>query len=445
MSIPKPYGFAVFIARKSGSRTPAAPSMSGDWKKRFMQEVVQLTETTTVNGNADLEAAQQALRRCFYLSKEMFSIADMAPESAAMTGRSIVENALLGSYLALYEAGGERVAGFLKKQRGHAQKLREYFFEDDMLGALGLIPEISFIARPLDSSLDAITGAPDLRTLCARLDEKEPFSRGGLATLIYNETYAALSNIIVHANPQTLNRHDSTRIAHSRKKLNISRPEGVFVAKSLQFSILPAMGGLCGSLARALNMPSDLYDRWLNEVNTVDGYEWSGSLVRTAAVSGLAELANLPDVYALNAAGYATRVLATHDAMLNASNANQLIAACEIIDRARQLRRRPKVFAFRMLAYSSLILQPCRTAASDRTPKLVEGNGATDPQVLLAALALVYAGIWPDDTRLVNDRLEAFDSSAPHHPHALEKMAINARTNFKDLPKRWRNQVDRMQ
>jgi hypothetical protein len=52
-------------------------------------------------------------------------------DPAAMTGRSVVEHALIGSYLALYRGGA--AAGLMKKQRGHARALHDYLFKGDMV------------------------------------------------------------------------------------------------------------------------------------------------------------------------------------------------------------------------------------------------------------------------------------------------------------------------
>src|SRR6266851_1410830 len=203
----RPYSFSVFIARRSGLRSRRDPQIGRREKELFHSDLMELAQTRRVCGDAELEVAQLALRRSLHLVSEMARITDVAPEAAAMAGRSVVEQALVGSYLALYRAPGGGVAGLLKRQRGYAGKLREHFLKGDMVGALALLPKVSFVAAPLSSDLGSVTGAPDLRNICSLLDEKEPFKSGNLATLIYYEAYAVLSNLVVHATPQALERH----------------------------------------------------------------------------------------------------------------------------------------------------------------------------------------------------------------------------------------------
>src|SRR6266851_5043650 len=297
----RPYSFSVFIARRSGLRSRRDPQIGRREKELFHSDLMELAQTRRVCGDAELEVAQLALRRSLHLVSEMARITDVAPEAAAMAGRSVVEQALVGSYLALYRAPGGGVAGLLKRQRGYAGKLREHFLKGDMVGALALLPKVSFVAAPLSSDLGSVTGAPDLRNICSLLDEKEPFKSGNLATLIY-------------------------------------------------------------------------YDVWLKEVNSIDGYEWSGSVARMAAVEGLTELVGLPSVYALNAAGFAVRALATADVMISSPPATQLIAACEILDRAKARQRWPKLQPFRLVSALLLLSRTHSSRDSDETTKITSGH-----------------------------------------------------------------------
>jgi hypothetical protein len=439
-----PYSFSVFIARRSGARAPRERGVSRKEKALFTSDMAQLAETKEVIGDPELEGAQLALRRCLHLSSEMARIVDVAPDAAAITGRSVVEHALIGSYLALYRAAGGGAAGLMKKQRGHASGLRDYFLKGDMLGALSLLPEISFVSAPLSPTLDAVTGMPNFHQICFLLDEKEPFVRGKLATMLYYETCAPLSNLLIHPTPHSLERHRQSHLVIRRRNPNFFGPSTAFSDNTLQYAILPAMGGLCSCLARALRMPTDYYDMWLREAGSVDGYEWSGSIARTVAVGGLVELVGLPNVHALNAAGLATRMLATADIMMNANSDDQLLAASEIIDRARAKTRWPAHPGLRLIASMALI-RPRSSQSIDNTKAIATGHAAGHPQALLAALALVYAGLWPDEPSIVSARLDAFDREAPHESTALETML--SRISPKDarsMRKKWKNQVAMM-
>jgi hypothetical protein len=441
----RPYSFFVFIARRSGSRPQYLSTLGHREVTQFWSGVRQLAATTRVEGDEELEVAQLALRRCLYLVSEMTRVTEVAPEAAAMAGRSVVESALVGSYLALHRATGASAAGLMKRQRGQARQLRDYFLKGDMIGAIELLPEVSFISAPLKPALTTAAGTPDLRNICSLLDEREPFHEGKLATQLYYETYAALSNLIVHATPQSFERYRKSRIRAKGRGPTVYGPATTLPVQTLRHAVLPAIGGLCGCLARSLDMPADYYDLWLKEAGSVDGYEWSGSIVRTAAVEGLAELVELPSVYALNAAGFAIRALATLGTMINASSADQLMASSEIIDRARTIRRRPGLLPLRLLASLSLISRSYSPRASDKTGEIATGCAAEHPQALLASLALVYAGLWPDNAETVNERLDAFDKTAPHELGVLGRLRSQARRqDVRNMHKKWRDQVTRM-
>jgi len=407
--------------------------------------MLRLAETQQVNGNDDLEGAQLALRRCLYLTSEAARIADIAPEAAAMVGRSVVEHALIGSYLALYRGGA--AAALMKKQRGHARALRDYFLKGDMVAALTLLPSVSFISEPLNVALDSATGMPDLRAICSKLDKNEPFKTGAFASLLYFETYAILSNFVIHATPHSIERHRWAAIKVRGKHRQVFKPPSTFSIKTIEHAVMPAIGGLCGCLARALGMPSTYYDAWLQEADSVDGYEWSGSIARTVAIDGLVELVGLPDTSTLNAAGLAIRVLATLGTLISASPAEQLIVASQVIDRARVMSTRSRFLPLRLMSASSLIFRPDIPAReSDKTPDIAGGQAAEHPQALLAALALIYAGLWPDDPQIVEERLIDFDQDAPCEWNALKQLASRtSRKDIRNMHKKWRDQVIGMQ
>src|SRR5687768_3842875 len=100
--------FAVFIARKSGRRTKL-DSLPRHWKLaawRMLIEIHWLALAKAGRATPELELAQLALRRCLYLTRELGLVHRCAPEAAVMVARSIIETALVGSYLTIQGAGG---------------------------------------------------------------------------------------------------------------------------------------------------------------------------------------------------------------------------------------------------------------------------------------------------------------------------------------------------
>lgn len=440
----QPYSFSVFIARRSGSRFPRDPPLGRTEKIKLPSNLWSLATTDKVAGDPELQTAQYALRACRHLTSEMLRAERTAPEVIAIAGRSVVEHALVGSYLAMYRESPGGTAGLLKKQRRAAARLRDYFLQGDMTGALSLLPEVSFIVAPLSTELEAATGAPDLRMICELLDRKEPFASGNIATVIYNETYSPLSNFVVHSNPQSLERYRN-RGKFRREFRGIFPPTPLVRVETLVHSVEPAVGGLCASLARALDLPFELYDMWLREAISVDGYEWSGSIARSAAIQGLVELVGLPSVYALNAAGFATRILAVSNAMANAQPNEQLIAACELIDLARTVTKWPRQASLRIWAAHSLLNKPTQLGPGEKTSEIARGPALTHPQALLAALALVYAGLWPDNPEAVDRKLDEFDQAAPHQTGALDRIRSQfTRQDLRVSRRRWKAQVTRL-
>jgi hypothetical protein len=82
-----------------------------------------------------LEFAQLALRRCTYLLLEMYAIERRAPEACALVARSVVETALIGSYLAVTPDASSRL---VKKQAKHSRRLRDRLLAGDNDAVLAL-------------------------------------------------------------------------------------------------------------------------------------------------------------------------------------------------------------------------------------------------------------------------------------------------------------------
>jgi hypothetical protein len=440
-----PYSFAVFIARRSGGRRSRDAVIPWKGRERVGQDLLALAEDPGLSASDEYVFGQQALRRCLHLISEMRRIADVAPVACAITGRAVVETALVGAFVVLYGSEAGSVAGLMKSQRRYSRRLRDYFLGGNTVAALALLPEVSFVADPLRSEYDDAGQTPDLKRVCELLDKKSPFT-GNLATQIYNETYSLLSNRYVHATPQSVGRyrdHAATSSAKGVPRFSVA-PE--FPTKSIIHAVLPVIGALASCLASVLGQATDYFDQWFREVNNVDGYDWSGSLARTAAVEGLAELAGLLSVGALNAVGITVRFLATADPMRSAAPAEQLLVACEVVDRARTALPVPLNHRkLAMLRVPRLVLRRRSPIPGDRAQCLSQGNAADDPQALLAALALVYAGLWPDDSDAVARRLADFDGTAPHEPGALTRLLSGRpRPSVRAVRARWREQVAKM-
>lgn len=443
----RPYSFAVFIARRSGARRPRDPAVAPKDLDRFRRDLLALADDPRLAANEEHAFAQQALRRCIHLVSEMTQIARVAPVACALTGRAVVETALVGCFVVLYgdEAGGG-VAGLMKSQRRYSRRLREYFLEGNTLAALALLPNVSFVAEPLRAEFDDAKQTPDLRRICELLDERPPFT-GGLATQIYNETYTLLSNRYVHATPQSIRRYRDTGVSGNKKAAQRFAVASEFPTEAIRIAVLPTIGGLASCLASVLHEPPGYFDQWLREASSVDGYDWSGSLARWAAVEGLADLAQLPTVDALNAVGITIRVLAAADPMRSLEPAEQLLVASEVIDRARTaLPERLKRGRFMLQTRRLIVARRRSPDPADRSALLSQGGAADDPQMLLAALALVFAGLWPDEPDRVAQYLVEFDDTAPHEPGAITRL-LSRRPPLlgpSTLRARWREQVSNM-
>jgi hypothetical protein len=384
-----------------------------------MEQLLQLLRRDIDQNSQGLLFAQLALSRCMYLVSELMSIERKAPEAAMALDRSIVETALVGSYLAL-EADEDTAIRMMKGMHTYARRLRQRFLSSAPIGALALMPEVPLIAKAMASEVEAVRKQRDLYSMCVKLDQHPPFSDGALATLLYEESYAVLSNHVVHPTVLSLSRHrsgphlpwtpmpgpwDVLFNTTGRALKHAVRPSSLEV-KGAGHVASASMIALGAALARGLGEPSELLDRGAQDVRGIDGYWWSGSPARMNAALDLARMADLPTRTALNAVGFLVRVLAASDAFQSLCSDDQLICASEVIDRVRAQQRH--------LSRLPLARASSRPRGHAQTSTVCAAGAASNSQALLAALALVYAGQWPDSPEAVQDRLEAFDRAMPH-------------------------------
>lgn len=411
----RPQTFAVFVARRSGRR----PSFTGHKATlakvlRIKLDLLRLGVTRQTKEDSALELAQLALRRSLYLVGEMRRTERSSPEASAMLARSIIETALTGSFLALHR--GDAAQRLIKKQSRPAKRIRDRFLGGDTLAALALLPEVSYLTGPLSSDLGTVKEAPDLASISAWLDGHPPFNRGSLATLLYEETYTPLSNFVEHPTPNALNRYTKTWLFGLRLP-RLYAPAPAFSRKTLTHVALPSVAALASTLSTALGRNPRHFDDWALEAVSVDGYAWTASPARSLAVRGLGELVGLDRTWKLNLVGYAIRLLAVSDEMRNATEAEQLAAAVEVVDRARRPIRLAGTF---LLGPSSRIRKRIATwlQSDDRAPALIADGAVTeDPQGLVSALGLAYAGLWPDDGASVEVILSRLKSDGPSRLH----------------------------
>lgn len=433
--------FTVFIARKSGNRSRLQPvprpARLMAWRTAI--QVYRLAVIGKARRTPELELAQLALRRCLYLTRELGRLHHSAPEAAIMVARSIIETALAGSYLSIHGAGGAQ--RMMKKQSGAARRLRDRFLAGDPLGALALLTEIDLIATPLSPTLANVQKTENFDQICRELDKHPPFSSGALATLLYEESYSLFSNHVEHPTPQSLRRHARRVISLGGHGPRLFRPTKLAPQNTIDHVVLPAIGALCSCITRSIGKPYALLDQWTSEAAGADGYLWTGSPARTLAASELAHLAGLPSLRTLNWYGLSVRAIGMLDVMLQSSDADQLVIACELLDRSRKFPYLLTVILPKIWPKS--ILSRLRT--TDQAETIAKGNATDHPQALLAALALVYAGLWPDDSKLLTTRLEAFDASAPYPTGLLDQLVRSvAPSDVKRLRARHRSQILRM-
>ncbi len=86
-----------------------------------------------------------------------------------MLSRTIVETALVGSYLGIDQ--GDYANQMMKTLQGSAKRLRDRFLAGNHIAALRLLSDLRFISEPLDPSLDATRRALDIKSLCEKLDK----------------------------------------------------------------------------------------------------------------------------------------------------------------------------------------------------------------------------------------------------------------------------------
>lgn len=396
-----------------------------------------------------LQVAQLALSRCFYLTSELVLIERRAPEAAMAVSRSIVETALVGSYLAL-EPEPEAADRMLKSLAVYARRLRERFLAGEPVGALELMPEMPLLSQAMAPELETVQKGLDLYSLCKRLDRHPPFSDGDLASLLYEESYAVLSNHVVHPTIYALSRHSVgdefpclPRWAHwdqhlglgARMRRRAVRPSRLD-ARGARHIAIAATVSLVAALSRGMGEPSAVWDLGAQDIRGVDGYWWSGSPARMIAASELGRMADLPTHASLNVAGYMVRVIAAADAFQELADHEQLVCASELIDSVRDWQR--KVSSLPLAGSGS------RPRGGPQTLDLCTNGARSTSQGLLAALALVYAGQWPDNPHEVERRLNDFDQKIPHKLRVLNTLRQGGPGGFRSMMTRYTHRVKAM-
>lgn len=397
----RPQTLSVFAARRSGKRPArSAPPYRGRLEGYVvvgrMRIKMRQLEWARDDDNDALAMARLALRRCRYLIRELERSLGSRPEASALLARAIIETSLVGSYLAL--RGDDSADRLLKRQAGPARRLRERFLNGELTAGLSLLPDLEFVSAPLAPDLSDTSKGPDLASISAWLDHQPPFQAHRLATLLYDEAYVVLSGFSAHPTPQTLARYEQSLgwLAPFARKDKPLLPSSTYV-----HACYPAVGALAGSIARAGGEAHRLFDTWAAEAATVDGYHWTSSPARHIAVSQLARVWGLnPPMF--NIAGFLLRAVGMTDTAKALTPEDQILLACDVFVRAQ----RPSTLLATFLGRPRL-RRPARTAGGlGPEPPL---SGANDPRVLVAALGLVYASIWPDDPQLVGGMLDALD------------------------------------
>lgn len=406
--------FAVYIARQSGERVRPRTTEKGD-RARHSSKLEALLVSEMDEARPGLQLAQLSLVRCLYLQSELMAIEKKAPEATMALARMCVETALIGSYLAL--SNESDLADRMMKGLGtYARRLQRRFKEGRPLSGLDLLPEVPLISNAIAPRLQDVVKSHDLFSICRELDKHLPFSEGNLATLLYEETYAVLSNHVVHPTVLTLARHTGGNALVPFAPVVPLRVRRAALAAGLRPSPLDARGAgwsataaivaLSAAFARGIGQPSEEWDHGAQEIRGIDGYWWSGSPARMIGARELARMADLPALSSLNTAGFMVSVAAISDPFQDLSPDEQLVCASEIFDLVRTW--------WQKMTFLRVTAPQAMPNGGMQTPQICTGNASDSTQASLAALALVYAGAWPDDADQVRARIESFDMSAPH-------------------------------
>lgn len=458
---PRPMTLAVYIARRSGNRPRRQLPHSRTPKdvRAFERRVWQLLSVEP--SSEPVRLGQYALRRCFYLYNELAMAERKQLESAILLGRCIIETALTGSYLVIRSP--DAIAQFSKKNSGAAQMLRERFQQGDPLGALRLLGQVDFISESLNTSRPGVDQFPRFRKICTELDKHPPYATHRLASLIYEESYVVYSNHSEHPTIESLARHEGrhkwaslfAQISSPSKPLrrvrgSLFRPPRLVPGSTLNFSVAPAIGALCGTLARSLNVPFDDFDYWANEAAEVDGLTWSGSPARWLATNGLARLCELSTARRLDCAGWAVRACAAMGFFDGCTEKLQLLVCSQIFDDVREVGKLAEHFPGYGIISSTMLKK--RRSVGRVTQNINNGQATTHPQSLLAALTLVYTNVWPDDSDHVSQALARIDAAGPIESNAIldafengtHRTSVSFREYRRSVWSRLKNQIETM-
>lgn len=361
-----------------------------------------------VGNDPELVQSQRALRRCLYLMREMHSLEKSAPEACALVARAIIETALVGSFLAITPESSER---FIKRQAKHSRRLRSRLLANSNDDVHGILADAEFIAAPLDPRLDEFRAAPDFSQIAQQLDTHPPFTEGSLATHLYEEAYAFLSNYVEHPTPLSLARHAD--ISHFRLPKRRFAPRSPIDARTLNHVATPAIAALAGCIARRLGEPHEVLDGWAREALHADGGGWSGSPLRFATVTETLAGIGL-DRRRANFLGILISATGTSDELRKATAAEQMVAALELMDCGKS-----------WLSLLELVRRGrrARTVAELECLRLEAADFERDAEVAIAALYLAYAGVWPVNRASLRELVRtASEGAGAVRPGTLNRM-----------------------
>lgn len=384
--------FSVFVSRYAGERSRARPSGVSRHKRVSIYgvfvELHRLAEIRT--SDEGLRLAQLALRRSYYLMAEGLRIERTAPEAAALAARSAIETALVGAYVALTPDVAER---FQKKQAKNSRRARAHILSTNRDEVVDVLADVGFLSAPLANTLDNFRAAPDFAQMAVELDQHEPFAASGLATYLYNEVYAFLSNFVEHPTPLSLTRH-AVVVPVWRRHIQRAaryRPAEPVHPAALTHAVAPAVAALASVIARKLHRPYALFDEWTRDAQFADGFTWSGSPLRHATVSATFATAGLT-MHRANAVGWAAVSVGMLDNFREAAAPDQLLAALEMLAAGGSWRSLNALLLGRPIPVRDL---PVPDAPDDQI--------AAHPRVIVAALLLAYAGVWPQKPVVLRD------------------------------------------
>jgi hypothetical protein len=287
-------------------------------------------------------------------------------ESALLALRSLVDTALVGSWLAIH--GDSAEGRFVKRQVRESDRLLAWVDPEGLRGRVDLFAAEAARLQEVINRADENAGMPDLFQIAQAVERELPGEASEAATDLYAEIYSPLSNLVAHTSSASLSRY----VSMDTKRLRTD-PFPVAVTAGVLRGAGASVALLSGFVAREAKKPADDFLRKAREL--IEPRFWPTTPLHYLVATAIATRVGLPTARWLDSYGIRVRAKMKRPRRRTASARDQLAEALRTSDFTRKVATRGRI-------------------ERKATNVLESRTLLSEPEFWVAALVLMAAGVW---------------------------------------------------